>query len=88
MALIHAGVGVEVDDPISSNYVVFYMFITHAGVSREVFAVFMQPEWGESMDVPRYGRVAALYSTFECCIDGVDYVDAVGVIRSVTLLVL
>ncbi|CAM9679984.1 unnamed protein product [Scytosiphon promiscuus] len=23
------------------------------GVSREAFAVFMQPEWGESMDVPR-----------------------------------
>lgn len=22
------------------------------GVSREAFAVFMQPEWGESMDVP------------------------------------
>ena len=28
-----------------------------AGVSREAFAVFMQPEWGESMDVPRRGRL-------------------------------
>ncbi|CAB1097282.1 unnamed protein product [Ectocarpus sp. CCAP 1310/34] len=38
---------------------------SHEGVSREAFAVFMQPEWGESMDVPRgteFESVRSLHS--------------------------
>eukprot|EP00752_Nemacystus_decipiens_P006991 g6270.t2 len=35
---------------------------TQQDVSRETFAVFMQPEWGESMDVPRGTELSAVRS--------------------------